>query len=151
MKKTTSPSPSERKGAGRCREKKDKTGNENSVSGEKKISRAGDVRVSGFQNKSDHEGLFRKKKIAFFFSKSVVFCNFCFSFAAFWVSILGAQKWPYLRGLAKFHFRPELARGSQNVRQALGLKNDAEFAGESTKTCHSQVIKIAKMAKNGQK
>jgi len=36
------------------------------------------------------------------------------------------------------------------VHQALGLKNGAEFAGETTKTRHSQVIKIAKMAKNGQ-
>jgi len=37
------------------------------------------------------------------------------------------------------------------VRHAVGIKNDAEFAGKTTKTRHPQGIKIAKMAKNGQK
>jgi len=37
------------------------------------------------------------------------------------------------------------------VRHAVGIKNDAELAGKTTKTRHPQGIKIAKMAKSGQK
>ena len=37
------------------------------------------------------------------------------------------------------------------MRHAVGIKNDAELAGKSTKTRHPQVVTIAKMAKNGQK
>jgi len=37
------------------------------------------------------------------------------------------------------------------VRHAVGIKNDAELAGKTTKTRHPQGIKIAKMAKSDQK
>ena len=34
------------------------------------------------------------------------------------------------------------------MRHAVGIKNDAEFAGKTTKRAPPQVIKVAKMAKN---
>ena len=64
---------------------------------------------------------------------------------------MGPQKRPYIRGLAKFAFRAELACKNKKVRHAVGLKNDAEFAGKTTKTRHPEGIKIPKMTKNDKK